>query len=162
MNPSGGNPGLNKLAQVLDGRSGERELSGSALVLDFGTIQADMSLLTDTFPVPIPRSDYLVCRHLTLGGTGSALGGTDVSGVHTHEGGDHRHDGGDHGGHVGGDGTHLHTGGEHTHSGDGDHAHTALVPEKMRSPRPGDRVLVAWRGEDAIVIDLIVPAAEMG
>ncbi len=43
---------------------------------------------------------------------------------------------------------------------DGHHAHNhqGIIPEKMRSIRPGDRVLVAWVGEDdACVIDIILP-----
>ena len=34
------------------------------LVLDFGSINKDMSLLTNTFPIPIPRSEYHVSAGL--------------------------------------------------------------------------------------------------
>ena len=42
-------------------------MSEQPQVLDFGVIQPDMSLLTNKFPVPIPQSDYMVCRQLTGG-----------------------------------------------------------------------------------------------
>lgn len=38
----------------------------------------------------------------------------------------------------------------------------ALMPERMRSLMPGDRVLVAWIGNEAVVIDIILPATEAG
>jgi len=66
-------------------------------LLDFGTIQPDMSLVTNMFPVSIPQRDYMVCRSATWDEIDDAL-------------------------------------------------------------QPGDRVLVAWVGNDACVIDLILPA----
>lgn len=54
--------GVAKLARVLDSRMGEHSAPG--LLLDFGSIQTDGSLVADTFPVPIPKSDYSVCRLL--------------------------------------------------------------------------------------------------
>lgn len=56
-----GSPGLSKLARVISQRA--ENVAGKAerdLVLDFGSIKGDMSLLTNTFPIPIPRSDYHV------------------------------------------------------------------------------------------------------
>ena len=44
---------------------------------------------------------------------------------------------------------------------DGEHQHHVLIPEKMRQIKPGDRVLVAWVGDDACVIDLVLPATEV-
>lgn len=57
-----GNPGMNSLARVLAERM--KKENDSPLVLDFGSIQEDGSLKTDTFPVSIPKSDYMVCRHV--------------------------------------------------------------------------------------------------
>jgi hypothetical protein len=37
---------------------------------------------------------------------------------------------------------------------------TTTIPEKMRSLKVGDRVLVAWVGSDAIIVDIVVPAKE--
>lgn len=122
-----GNEGTNKLANVLNGRM--QEESKSPLVLDFGGIQADGSLVTNTFPVPIPKGDYSILRQLTLGVAGDIL--TTTSG----KGND-----GEHEGHM--DGT-------------GSHTHEILLPEKMRSVGPGDRVLVAWVHSEAVVVDIV-------
>lgn len=48
-----GNPGINKLANVLSQRM--KAENRSPLILDFGEIQGDGSLRTDTFPVPLPK-----------------------------------------------------------------------------------------------------------
>ena len=47
--------------------------------------------------------------------------------------------------------------GEHNEhvSGEGIHTHEVLIPEKMRSMKPGDRVLVAWVHSEAVVVDII-------
>ena len=95
--------------------------------MDFGTIQKDMSLKTNTFAIPIPQADYHVARQLTLGAIGGYLTTTDTMGQH--------------GGHL---------------SGNGSHSHTIIIPEKMRSIKPGDRVLVAWVQSEAVVIDIIL------
>ncbi len=120
-----GHPGTAKLATVLSHRM-KRE-NESPLLLDFGEIQANYSLVTNTFPVPIPKGDYSVCRQLTLGLAGSRLTATARDGKHD----------------------------EHI-SGDGTHTHTVLIPEKMRSVGPGDRVLVAWVNSEAVIVDIIV------
>ena len=106
-----GSPGLNKLARVISNRA--EDVAGKAerdLVLDFGSIKGDMSLLTNTFPIPIPRSDYHVCR--LVGGLAYTISG------------------GSHGGHD---------------------THTAKPPQI----KPGDRVLVAWVQNEAVVIDVV-------
>lgn len=123
-----GNEGTNKLANVLKSRM--QEESTSPMVLDFGGIQADGSLLTNTFPVPIPKGDYSVLRQLTLGAVGVTL--TTTSG----KGND-----GEHGGHM---------------EGTGAHTHEILLPERMRSVGPGDRVLVAWVNSEAVVLDVVM------
>lgn len=164
-----GNEGINKLAGVLQGRM--RDMGDKPQILDFGTIQPDMSLLTNRFPKPVPQEDYVVCRQVTLGCTYDILAKTQdiempYSGSHIH----HTHDltCSHHGGIVAG------TTGEEisaapdppipperqkgSDSSDGMHQHHVLIPEKMRWLRPGDRVLVAWVGDDPVVIDLIYPA----
>jgi hypothetical protein len=127
--------GVNKLARALQKRM--QDLNNPSLVLDFGGIQDDLSLKTNTFPIPIPKTDYSVLRHLSYGAAGSVLTKTKEDGLHSHSGGDHSHD------------------------NDGSHAHDVLVPEKMRTIKAGDRVLVAWVGNDAIVIDIVLSAAEV-
>ena len=72
-NPAEGNPGVNALAKALQEQMRRNLRANSALVLDFGVIQSDYSLLTNTFPIPIPKGDYMVCRHLTIGEAGERL-----------------------------------------------------------------------------------------
>ena len=50
--------------------------------------------------------------------------------------------------------------GKHNHStcSTGIHYHDVYLPDKMRWIKPNDRVLVAWVGVDAVVIDLILNA----
>lgn len=127
--PYRGNPGGNALAKAFSQRI-QMETSGS-LMLDFGSIEPDFSLKTNTFPQNIPKTDYLVCRSLTTGPAGGDM--VTVSG-------------GAHGGHE---------------SGNGGHSHVIPIPEKMRSLKPGDRVLVAWVDKEAVVVDIIVPAAQI-
>lgn len=119
-----GHPGTSKLAKVLSQRM--KKENESPLVLDFGEIQPNGSLVTNTFPVPIPKGDYSICRQLTLGATGALL--TQIKSSGDHEG--------------------------HT-AGDGKHKHDVPIPEKMRSVGPGDRVLVAWVQNEAVIIDII-------
>ena len=56
------NLGISKLAKTLDRRMSEH--GEGQLTPDFGKIQNDKSLLMNTFPVPIPASDYSVCGTL--------------------------------------------------------------------------------------------------
>jgi hypothetical protein len=118
MAGANGNPGVNKLCRTISNRA--EKVAGKAerdLVLDFGQIQSDGSLLTNTFPIPIPRSDYHVCR--LVGGLSYQIKG------------------GTHGGHTGGDGSHTHT----------------AAPPQLKT---GDRVLVAWVQNEAVVIDVVI------
>ncbi len=55
-----GHPGTARLATVLSQRM-KRE-NESPLMLDFGEIQGNYSLVTNTFPVSIPKGDYSICR----------------------------------------------------------------------------------------------------
>lgn len=142
------NQGMNKLARTIQERMNRNQDANGALVLDFGTIQKDMSLKTNTFAIPIPQADYHVARHLTLGATGSVLTKTATDGKHDHG------SSGTHGGHISGSGV-------HTHTGEGPHTHNVLVPEKMRSIKPGDRVLVAWVQSEAVVIDVVLRGTQV-
>lgn len=61
---SGANsPGISRLAGVI--RDIAARQIPSDMLIDFGEIQADGSLMTNTFPLPIPKSDYIVCRRLS-------------------------------------------------------------------------------------------------
>jgi len=53
-------------------------------VIELAIIQADYSLITDSFQVPIPKSDYSVCRGLTID-EASPLTKTQPANSHIHE-----------------------------------------------------------------------------
>ena len=58
-------PGTSKLANVLVSRMRyEKDVS---LVCEFGEIQKNMSLITDSFPIPVPKGDYMVLSHVSAG-----------------------------------------------------------------------------------------------
>lgn len=150
-NPAEGNHGVNALAKAIQSQMKRNMEAHSDLVLDFGVIQDDYSLLTNTFPVPIPKSDYMVCRHLTIGVVGGLL--TNTVGAGRPGDGTHSHgSSGSHGGHITGSG-------DHSHQNEGPHMHSVLIPASMRQLQPGDRVLVAWVQNDAVVVDLVLPAS---
>lgn len=156
MDGTMGGEGINRLADVLQGRMSA--MGDKPQVLDFGVIQGDMSLLTNRFPRPIPQKDYVVCRQLTLGPTHNILAKTqDIGMPHS---GSHIHHVGGLVGEATGPAPDPPIPSERTAGGDssdGEHQHHVLIPEKMRSIKPGDRVLVAWVGDDACVVDLILP-----
>lgn len=56
------NAGMNRLAVVMSRRM--KQECERPLVLDFGEIQANGSLVTNTFPVPIPKGDYSMCGQM--------------------------------------------------------------------------------------------------
>ena len=73
------NAGTNKLANVLSDRM--RRENDTSLCLDFGEIQGNGSLITNTFPVAIPKGQYSVCRHvggLSFTTSGGKHGGHDM------------------------------------------------------------------------------------
>ena len=55
--------GFQHLGNIL--RNEIQKTTKSPLVLDFGVIQEDYSLLTNTYPVPIPVEDYSICRSVS-------------------------------------------------------------------------------------------------
>lgn len=166
--------GISRLANVIHRRVSDMgKASFGDLLLDFGTILSDYKLLTNTYPNPIPKEDYLVLRQLTLGNTGDILAKTQEigkphSGSHIHKTINLTCPDGNVSGTVG-EATgaapdppnppESSAGGD---SSDGQHQHHVLIPEKMRWLKPGDRVLVAWVQHDAVVIDIIRPATDIG
>ena len=127
------NEGINRLARVMQKRM--QTVNDTPPLLDFGRIREDGALVTNSFGLPIPRGEYLVCRSLTLGGVGTVLTRT-------------MEDQGTHGGHS--DETNY-----------GRHIHDVQVPPAMRGLQAGDAVLVAWVNESPVVIDIIHQAAEV-
>lgn len=89
-NTAGGNPGMNKLARVLQQRIKETMEDGIGdIEPDFGVIGKDGSLTTNMFPIPIPKGEYYLGRL--------------VSGLKINI------SGGSHGGHNSGNGSHEHS-----------------------------------------------------
>lgn len=76
-----GNTGTSKLAGILKQMAaGEAERPP---LLELGTIKSDYSLITDRFPIAIPKKDYLICRSLTMD-SGKPLTITSENNEHTH------------------------------------------------------------------------------
>ncbi len=176
--------GINKLAQTLQARM--KQLDSKPPVLDFGLIKDDMSLLTNKFPLPIPQKDYVICRSVCYapekplsmtwwydeGWKDTEWNSKDEQPQEWKEkrwgelidpnsglpywdkkhkkppitGSDHAHG----------------AKGEHSHEedDDGKHYHNIYLPKKMYRIQPGDRVLVAWVGDEAVVVDIIMAATE--
>ncbi len=174
--------GINHLANVLDERT--KAISYQPLLLDFGEILDGFKLKTNSYPIPIPPEDYLVCRHVTWGKkrevlTATQLTGSDGDGHHPHgmvadkelgpnptqvswteeKSGKHTHQiaCAVTGATVVTDVSDLHT---HPDT-EGAHIHAVLIPESMRTLKSGDKVLVAWVGNDPVVIDIILPATDL-
>lgn len=123
---------IQRLGNTLDGRM--KKTSGAAVPtsIELGTINSNLSLSTDSLKSPIPKGDYMVDIRLA-----SSTYNTDST--------THSHSGGTHGGHTGGSGSHSHDGGDHTHR----------IPEAFRALKSGDRVLVAWCGNEPVVIAIV-------
>lgn len=127
-----GNPGANRLANALGGMMAKA--ADTPLVLDFGVINADYSLTTNTFPKPVPKGEYSVCRTAGIHNPAVPLTQSYVDGSHSHPGA----------------------------GAPGLHQHDIILPETMYWIRPGDRVLVAWVQNEAVVIDLVIDSARVG
>ena len=82
MSKGGNSPGLSKLALLI--REMARKEIPTDLVLDFGTIQGDKSLLTDEFDIPIPRSDYFILGQLKERTATTSASTVGDHGSHTH------------------------------------------------------------------------------
>jgi hypothetical protein len=138
------NKEFNEMARLLQGRV--KALNSKHPVNDLGEIQKNMSLVTDTFPDPIPAEDYIVCRSVCYD-PAVPLTDTERDGTHPH---------GASGGHsqYSGSGVHSHPDSE------GAHVHQVKLPEKMRGLKPGDRVLVVWVGDTPVVNDIVVRGSE--
>ena len=126
-----GNPGINKFANTM--RDMMREESDQPLVLDFGIINSDYSLTTNTFPRPIPKHEYSECRARTYDPSAPL--------TQTYNDGEHRQPDAGYG---------------------GAHTHNVKLPEKMYWIRPGDKVLVAWVQNEAVVVDIVFNGDRVG
>lgn len=123
---------MQRLGTTLDGRMKATAGAAVRVAVELGTILSNMALKTDSLQSTIPKGAYMV--NLAL--TGSSRTSSET----------HSHSGGAHGGHESGDGEHSHSGGEHSHE----------LPEAFRGLRAGDRVLVAWCGNEPVVVSVVV------
>lgn len=114
---------MQRLGATLADRMKKTSAAAVPTTLELGTIGSNLSLTTDSLPIPIPKGDYMITLSLTSGTNRTS------SESHTHSGDDHTHDGG-----------------EHSHA----------LPSAFRSLKAGDRVLVAWCGNEPVVVAIVV------
>lgn len=121
------NPGSSKLAEVLVGRI--RKEGESPQVIDFGTITAGGGLQPDSFKAVIPNGSYTVLRHLKLGKSGEEMTVTKMDS----EAGESE-----------GDAQTIPP-----------HEHSVPVPDGLQGMQAGDRVLLAWVQNEAVIIGIL-------
>lgn len=126
---------IQRLGETIAGRMKRTASAAVPTSIELGIINSNLSLTTDSLKTPIPRGDYMV--NLMLAGQTDQTS----SETHSHDGGSHTHSGDDH----------SHSGGSHSHNG-GSHSHSVT----LRSLKSGDRVLVAWCGNEPVVIAVVV------
>lgn len=119
MSKGNNSPGVSRLAAAMD-KLAKRNIPND-LIIDYGTILDDLSLLTNSYPIPIPKKDYLALRHLRK------VPDDEIPKTEAANGPD-----------------------EHTHK---------FQPHEPL--KKGDRVLVAWVHNDAIVLDVIMLASDV-
>lgn len=126
---------MQRLGETLASRMKKTSAAAVPTTIELGTIGSNLSLTADSLPVPIPKGDYMINLMLTGNGT------TSVAGAH--------------GGHI--DASAMASGNGNTGAGlggdtyrDGDHSH------KLPHLKSGDRVLVAWCGNEPVVVAVVV------
>ncbi len=124
---------VNRLGNILAVRMQSTAKANIPTTLELGTINSDKSLTTDSLPARISPGDYMIDIRL-------------IADTYETEETTHTHSGGSHGGHESGSGSHTHDGGKHKHG----------LPSAFRAVKAGDRVLVAWIGNEPIVVAIVV------
>ncbi|MBR1805848.1 MAG: hypothetical protein IJ774_05590 [Selenomonadaceae bacterium] len=123
--------------------------------LDFGIINGDYSLTTNSLGRPIPKDEYSVCRSVIyhrdypltedLAGTPKHFSQPTKITIEN--------------------GRHIHACASPYcpwPAPTGDHFHWVELPLKMRRLQPGDKVLVAWIQNEAVVVDIVYSAKYLG
>lgn len=123
---------VEKLGNTLTDRMKSSVQASVQISVELGTINANLSLSVDSLKTPIPKGEYMVSLQYASETYRSSVES------HTHDGGGHPQ--------YEGDGVHTHSGGSHDHR----------LPESFRELQDGDRVLVAWAGNDPVVISIVV------
>lgn len=130
---------IQRLGNTLAKRMVKTSKNAVPVTLELGTINGDMSLTTDTLAGNISPRDYMIDLRLTHENYYSYNElNSSTNAPHHHEGGEHEQELGS---------------GEHTHD-DGLHDHR--MPSVFRKLNPGDRVLVAWVGNEPIIVAIVV------
>ena len=124
---------MQRLGETLANRMKKTSAAAVPTTVELGRIGANLSLTTDSLRSSIPKGAYMV--NLML------VGGSSRTSAETHT-----HSDGKHEGHSDGDGSHSHSGGSHSHE----------MPSSYRGLQAGDRVLVAWCGNEPVVIAIVV------
>lgn len=130
---------IQRLGDTLANRMKKTANAAVPTILELGTIGNGLILTTDSIKTPIPPSQYMVSLHLTHETyyTYNELN-SSANAPHHHEGGEHSQ--------CKGSGHHTHDDGLHDHR----------LPSVFRKLQPGDRVLVAWAGNEPVIIDIVV------
>lgn len=131
-----------RLGNVLASRMTKTARANAHTFLELGIINGDMSLTTDSLNGKIGPDDYMIALRFThyTYYTYNELN-SSAKKPHIHEFGEHSH------------GVGIPSG-AHIHDQDGLHDHR--VPSVFRKIEPGDRVLVAWVGNEPIIIEIVV------
>lgn len=147
------NAGANHLTRTLQGMM--KGVADKPPQVDFGKINDDYSLTTNSFRTPIPKDEYSVCRSVIYSAVYPLTEdvadvperlpkGTKITIP---------------------DGQHIHQCGSPFcpwPAPTGQHWHWVELPLKMRRLKPGDKVLVAWIQNEAVVIDIVFSAKYLG
>ena len=123
---------MQRLGATLSSRMKKTADGAVPTTIELGIVNSNLSITTDSLQAAIPKGEYMVDIRLKCGTYRTSQE-------------DHSHSGGGHGGHMGGSGTHSHDGGDHDHQ----------LPAEFRVLQPGDRVLVAWCGNEPVVIAIV-------
>ena len=122
---------MQKLGATLSNRMKRTSREAVPTTIELGVVNANLSITTESLQAAIPKGDYMVNLALTGGRSTSTES--------------HIHQGGTHVGHDGGTGEHAHVDGSHSHQ----------LPGAFRGLQAGDRVLVAWCGNEPVVIAIV-------
>ncbi|MBR3747289.1 MAG: hypothetical protein IKP64_12615 [Selenomonadaceae bacterium] len=144
--------GANSLTRTLQGMI--KGISDKPTPLDFGKINDDYSLTTNSLRTPIPKDEYGVCRSVLYSEAYPLT--EDMLGKPKRKPDNTKIDEAD--------GIHIHVcGGQCSWAAaTGAHLHWVELPKKMRRLKPGDKVLVAWIQNEAVVIDIVFSAKYLG
>ncbi|MBR5193093.1 MAG: hypothetical protein IKW37_01545 [Bacteroidaceae bacterium] len=122
---------IEELGEFFDNTVRNRIKANEHPVLELGTINGNMALQVDSLSNAIPKGEYMVALRLTIGTISLS---TTAVGLTTEE--------------ASGPESHSHT--------IDSHGHKVTLPGQLRALSAGDRVLVAWAGNEPVIIDIVI------